>query len=85
MIWIPVSGALAALVLILTAAAVVISAALRTKRHAEALVPVVLIAKFEKAQGDVGRIEGAVILAEALVIRAHEALERIRSRFSRLG
>ncbi len=85
MIWIPVSGALAALVLILTAAAVVISAALRTKRHAEALVPVVLIAKLEKAQGDVGRIEGAVILAEALVIRAHEALERIRSRFSRLG
>ncbi|MGC2129882.1 MAG: hypothetical protein WA629_07270 [Candidatus Aquilonibacter sp.] len=85
MIWIPVSGALAALVLILTAAAVVISAALRTKRHAEALVPVVLSAKFEKAQGDVGRIEGAVILAEALVIRAHEALERIRSRFSRLG
>ena len=85
MIWIPVSGALAALVLILIATVVVIPAALRTKRHAEALVPVVLIAKFEKAQGDVGRIEGAIILAEALVIRANEALERIRSRFSHSG
>jgi hypothetical protein len=85
MIWIPVSGALAALVLILIATVVVIVAALRTKRHAEALVPVALIAKFEKAQGDVGRIEGAIILAEALVIRAHEALDRIRARFSRSG
>jgi hypothetical protein len=85
MIWIPVSGALAALALMLIATVLVIAAALRTKRHAEALVPVVLIAKFEKAQGDVGRIEGAVILAEALVIRAREALERIRSRLSHLG
>jgi orotate phosphoribosyltransferase len=85
MIWIPVSGALAALALMLIATVLVIAAALRTKRHAEALVPVVLIAKFEKAHGDVGRIEGAVILTEALVIRAREALERIRSRLSHLG
>jgi hypothetical protein len=85
MIWIPVSGALAALVLILIATVVVLSAAIRTKRHADALVPAVLIAKFEKAQGDVGRIDGALILAEALLIRAQEAIERIRARFPRSG
>ncbi len=85
MIWIPVSGAVAALVLILIAAFVVLSAALRAKRHADALVPAALLAKFEKAQGDVGRIEGALILAEALLIQAQEALERIRSSFPRSG
>jgi hypothetical protein len=83
-IWIPVSGALAALALILVAAIVVIVAALRTKRHTEALVPVVLVAKFEKVQGDIGRIDAALILGEALVIQAREALERIRSSFSGL-
>lgn len=85
MIWIPVSGALAALVLILIAAIVVISAAMRTKHHADALVPAALVAKFEKAEIDAARIQDALILFEARVIEAQAALERIRSRFSRSG
>jgi len=59
MIWIPVSGALAALVLILIAGIAVISAALRTKRHAEALVPAELIAKFEKAREAIDRLRAS--------------------------
>ncbi len=85
MIWIPVSGAIAALVLILIATVVVLSAAIRTKRHADTLVPAALVARFEKAQGDAGRIDGALILAEALLIRAQEAIERIRASLPRSG
>lgn len=56
MIWIAVGGVIAALLLMLVTVFVVISAALRVKRHAKALVPDALRAKFVHARERLARL-----------------------------
>ena len=77
MIWIRYGGIIAGAALILAALLAVVPALVRTRRHANAIVPNALIAKFQKAQGDVGRVQDAIAFAEALVARVQEALARI--------
>ncbi len=60
MIWIAVGGVIAALLLILIALIVVIAAARPTLRHAKALVPDPLRAKFARVPDDLLRIQGAI-------------------------
>ena len=77
-IWIAVGGILAALLLVLIALIAVIGAARPVVRHANALVPDRLRAKFARVPHDVTRIQGAIVSSESLLVRAHEAIERIR-------
>lgn len=78
MIWVMYGGILAGVVLMIVAAIVVLPPLLRTKAHAQAIAPTALIAKFQKAQDDVDRVQGATVLFEELVARAREAVARIR-------
>ena len=78
MIWVRYGGIIACIVLVLIAPIVVIPPILRTKRHAKAILPNVLIAKFQKAQHDFDRVQGATVLIEELVVRARAAVARLR-------
>jgi hypothetical protein len=79
MIWVMYGGIIAGVVLMIAAVIVVIPPILRTQRHAKAIVPSVLIAKFQKAQDDLDRVQGASVLLEELVVRAREAIERLNA------
>ena len=79
MIWVMYGGVIAGLALILIAAGDLIPLILRTKQHAEAIVPNVLIAKFQKARHDVERVQSATLLIEELVVRARVAVARLRA------
>jgi predicted alpha-1,6-mannanase (GH76 family) len=85
MIWVMYGGIIAGVVLMLAALIVVIPQIVRTQRHAKAIVPSVLIAKFQKAQDDLARVQGASVLLEELTVRAREAIERIREAAEVLG
>jgi hypothetical protein len=56
MIWIAVCGVLVALLLMLVAVIAVIAAALPVMRHAKALVPDALRAKFVRARDSIARL-----------------------------
>ena len=79
MIWLLYGGILAGVVLVIAAVIVVIAPLVQTLRHAKAITPNALIAKFQKAQDDLGRIQGASVLGEELAVRAREAVDRIRA------
>ena len=79
MIWVMYGGIIAGIVLILIAVGDVIPVILRTKRRAEAMVPNVLIAKFQKAKLDGERVQSATLLIEELVVRARAAVTRLRA------
>jgi hypothetical protein len=79
MIWLMYGGILGGVILVIVAAIVVIAPILRTKKHAEAIVPTTLIVKFQKAQDDIDRMQGATVLSEELAARARNALARIRA------
>ena len=79
MIWVRYGGIIAGVVLVVAAVVVVIPPMLRTQRHAKAIVPSALIAKFQKAQIDLVRVQDATVLIEALAVRAREAVERLRA------
>ncbi len=77
MIWVMYGGILAGIVLTLAAIVVAVPAIVRTQRLANAIVPSVLIAKFQKAEDDLKRVQSATALLEALVVRAREAIARL--------
>jgi hypothetical protein len=78
-------GIIAGVVLILTAVVVVIPPLVRTQHHAKAIVPDALIAKFQKAQDDLDRVQGSSVVLEELTVRAREAIDRIREAAEVLG
>jgi hypothetical protein len=77
MIWVRYGGIIAGLILVLVAAIVAIPPILRTQRHAKAIAPNVLIAKFQKAGDDFERVQGATVLLEELAVRARAAIARL--------
>ncbi|MGB6986883.1 MAG: hypothetical protein WBD74_12985 [Candidatus Aquilonibacter sp.] len=77
MIWVMYAGILAGIVLTLAAIVVAVPAVVRTQRHAQAIVPSALIAKFQTAQDDFERVQRVTILLEALAVRAREAIARL--------
>jgi len=79
MIWLMYGGMSAGIVLIFVAAFVAIGPLLRTKRHAEAIAPSVLIAKFQNAQSDLERVQNATVLLEELSVRARASVARIKA------
>lgn len=79
MIWVMYGGIIAGVVLMLAALIVVIPPIVRTQRHAKAIAPNELIAKFQKAQDDFTRVQGSTALLEELVVRAREAIERLNA------
>ncbi|HTV92765.1 MAG TPA: hypothetical protein VMG98_08630 [Verrucomicrobiae bacterium] len=78
MMWIAVGGVVAALLLMLIAISAVIAAGRPTMRHAKALVPGPLRAKFVRVPDDLLRIQGAIVVSESLLQRANVAIETIR-------
>lgn len=79
MIWVRYGGIVAGAILALVGAAIVIAPMLRTRQHAKAIVPTALLAKFRKAQDDLGRVQGATVLLEELVARTRDAVDRLNA------
>jgi hypothetical protein len=79
MIWVMYGGIIVGVILMIAAVIVVIPPILRTKKHAEAIVPAALVAKFQKAQDDIDRVQRASALIEELVTRSRDAVTRIRA------
>jgi hypothetical protein len=77
MIWAMYGGVLAGAALTVAAIVVVVPPVMRTQRHAKAIVPSVLIAKFKKGADDFERVQGATVLLEELVVRARVAIARL--------
>ncbi|HTZ56096.1 MAG TPA: hypothetical protein VMB20_13625 [Candidatus Acidoferrum sp.] len=79
MTWVLYGGVSAGVLLVVAAGIIVISPLLRTKRHAQAIAPRVLIAKFQKAQHDLERVQSATIVFEELDVRARVAVARLKA------
>lgn len=79
MIAVMYGGILAGAALVVAAVVVVVPQVMRTQRHAQAIVPTVLLAKIHKAQDDVTRVQGAAVVFEELETRARAAVERLKA------
>ncbi len=79
MIAVMYGGIIAGAALVVAAVVVVVPPVVRTQRHAQAIVPNVLLAKIHKAQLDVARVQRATMLFEALETRARAAVARLKA------